>query len=311
MEILADLPAPRRRALAWFLENAGQLVSWLPTLPDGSRIFSKPKGIYKPHGDEHALSVRQTLGGPYPDREPVFRPDGTWSYVYHQEGDVSDRDGYYTNRGLVACWRDGVPIGVARQVRPKPNTTYEILGVARVVDWQDGFFYLEGIAPDGTVHLVAADGPEGARLKVLADVELDSASFDPGAVEDARDRTLSSIVRRRGQPQFRALLLRIYGGTCPVSGCYVEPALEAAHVTPYLGPDTNSPQNGILLRSDLHTLWDLKLWALDEVTGAVLLGPRLSGTEYAQLAGRKAFPKNPRLRPAAAALRAHRAACRL
>lgn len=34
--------------------------------------------------------------------------------------------------------------------------------------------------------------------------------------------------------------------------------LEAAHVTPYLGPETNDITNGLLLRADLHTLLDCR-----------------------------------------------------
>jgi hypothetical protein len=65
---------------------------------------------------------------------------------------------------------------------------------------------------------------------------------------DARDRTLASIVRRRGQPQFRERLLAIYDGRCAISGCNAVEALEAAHISPYKGRHTNHPQNGLLFR---------------------------------------------------------------
>jgi HNH endonuclease len=32
--------------------------------------------------------------------------------------------------------------------------------------------------------------------------------------------------------------------------------LEAAHISPYRGEEDNHPENGLLLRADLHTLFD-------------------------------------------------------
>ena len=75
-------------------------------------LATQAKGIYKPGWSDYALSVRQTLGSPYPDRDPEIRTDGTWSYAYFQENpNPAERDREFTNRGLVACLRDGVPVG--------------------------------------------------------------------------------------------------------------------------------------------------------------------------------------------------------
>ena len=109
-------------------------------------MATKAKGIYKPGWTPYALSVRQTLDGTYADRDPVRRPDGTWSYLYHQEGhDPNDRDAFYTNGGLMACQRDGVPVGVMRQTRGKPGVRYEVLGLARVAGWDGGPFPTGGL----------------------------------------------------------------------------------------------------------------------------------------------------------------------
>jgi hypothetical protein len=92
------------------------------------------------------LSVRESLNRPYPDEQPFARGDGGWSYRYFQENlDPTARDAEYTNDGLLACMRDGVPVGVLRQVKIKPRTRYAVLGVARITKWQHGFFHLESI----------------------------------------------------------------------------------------------------------------------------------------------------------------------
>ena len=41
-----------------------------------------------------------------------------------------------------------------------------------------------------------------------------------------------------------------------MTGEHAVPVLEAAHITPYLGPTSNHLQNGLILRSDLHRLYD-------------------------------------------------------
>ena len=98
------------------------------------------------------------------------------------------------------------------------------------------------------------DGPDAAGVSVQEKQLEDDSLFNPNDERDACDKAFAEIIRRRGQPKFRKALLRIYGGRCAITGCSVEAALEAAHVTPYRGERTNVPANGILLRSDIHTL---------------------------------------------------------
>jgi putative restriction endonuclease len=152
-QVLAGLPARHRAALMWFADRQGSTHGWpapIQTSDGETLLASKAKGIYKPGWSQYALSVRQNLAGTYPDREPTFLPDGTWTYSYFQENDEPlTRDDEYTNRGLMRCLEDCVPIGVMRQIRPKPGTRYAILGLALVSRWDRGYFLLEGCAKKG------------------------------------------------------------------------------------------------------------------------------------------------------------------
>lgn len=133
-------------------------------------------------------------------------------------------------------------------------------------------------------------------------------TFDPKNVSDGRQKTLAEVVRRQGQASFRKKLLLAYESRCAISGCDTEVVLEAAHITPYRGPETNHPTNGILLRADLHTLFDLGLMTINGAEARVLVSSQLKDTEYAQLAGAKVFlPKDLGSRPSATALREHNA----
>jgi hypothetical protein len=99
----------------------------------------------------------------------------------------------------------------------------------------------------------------------------------------------------------------VYEGKCAVSGCNVEAVLDAAHIVPYKGPKTNHPSNGLLLRTDLHTLFDLKLLTVDFVSRELLVSPFLKGTCYEQLVGATLRePNDPRFRPNNEVLQWHR-----
>ena len=74
---------------------------------------------------------------------------------------------------------------------------------------------------------------------------------------------MRTVKIRRGQPKFRKKLLSLYD-SCMVSGCKIEDVLEACHIVPYSVSHDNSPENGILLRSDLHTLLDCGLMSITE-----------------------------------------------
>ena len=122
----------------------------------------------------------------------------------------------------------------------------------------------------------------------------DSPAFDPASAADERERELRAICIRRGQPGFRAALMEAYGGRCAITGCKVEDVLEAAHISPYGGSSTNVVSNGLLLRADIHTLFDCGLVAFHPETREIVLAGKLTGSEYRTLAGRKlAEPKDP------------------
>jgi hypothetical protein len=162
----------------------------------------------------------------------------------------------------------------------------------------------------GTNFLLSAQ--EAERLEHMVEERLESflsvkPGFSPDVKYDARTRGLVAVVQRRGQTEFRNRLIDAYGGRCAVTGCDAVDALEAAHIQPYLGQHSNHVTNGLLLRADIHTLFDLGLLTIDSTSMAVLLHPTLALTTYATLAGTKLRqPQNPSMRPSVEALNTHR-----
>ncbi len=122
----------------------------------------------------------------------------------------------------------------------------------------------------------ASDAPEPG-------LPISDQEFDARHVEDERKKVLRSIVRRQGQSRFRKALICAYQGQCAITGCIVTELLEAAHIHPYMGEQTNKVTNGLLLRADIHTLFDLGLIHISPTTLKVLVSGKLKGTEYESL----------------------------
>lgn len=161
---------------------------------------------------------------------------------------------------------------------------------------------------DGKWRAVPLTMNDQARAEAKGQAE---AFADPlGSDHDARVWAMRAVAQRRGQPLFRAKLLDAYGGRCAITGCSAVEVLEAAHVLPYKGEHTNRVDNGLLLRADLHTLFDCQLlWITPDHT--VALAPSLLATDYAELQGKQlALPASPAHRPNPAHLAEHAARCR-
>jgi len=141
-------------------------------------------------------------------------------------------------------------------------------------------------------RVVAHDPVEGtfemAFNPVSADVD-DSVSEHAQPIRstiDARVSAIRSVHVRYGQADFRTALIEAYEGRCAITGCQAKQVLDAAHIKPHMGEYTNRVDNGLLLRTDLHALFDLGLIWIDE-DYTVAVSPDLDGTEYDQLNGQK------------------------
>jgi hypothetical protein len=143
---IAHLPGSHQARLRWFDEHAGRTVPFPGKTADGL-LVTRAKGIYKPADTPYALSVRVMLSSPYADKAVEERADGGWSLQYFQENpDPSQKLREYTNRGLDRCQHDRVPVGVLVQTSVSP-VRYDVLGLAMVVGWEQGFFTLESARP--------------------------------------------------------------------------------------------------------------------------------------------------------------------
>ncbi|SMM98697.1 restriction endonuclease [uncultured Candidatus Thioglobus sp.] len=117
------------------------------------------------------------------------------------------------------------------------------------------------------------------KVHTISEDEIKGEAFDPKDAESAKERITQLIANRRGQAKFRKKLLQAYNEKCAISATNLSPVLEAAHIVPYQGIKTNHITNGILLRSDFHTLFDLGLIGINK-SYKVIVSSSLYDTEY-------------------------------
>ena len=186
--------------------------------------------------------------------------------------------------------------------RPPRRTRYLLFNPAEHGHWD--------LLPIGerTWQAVPLAMDEQARAEAEAQANAFNAPLD--STHDARVWAMQAVAQRRGQPLFRARLLDAYGSRCSITGCSAVEVLEAAHVLPYRGDHTDRIDNGLLLRADLHTLFDCGLlWVTEEQT--VALAPSLLQTDYAHLQGVPLrLPQLATNRPNPAHLKEHGDRCR-
>jgi hypothetical protein len=161
--------------------------------------------------------------------------------------------------------------------------------------------------------ILGEDGPRAhaARefISLPAPDPFSGPAYDPSEKKDERKRMWAQIRVRLGQGPFREQLLRAYGARCPISGCDATDALEAAHIQPYRGTQTHHVENGLLLRADLHTLFDMSLLTVASSDWSVVLSPSLREGSYRRLHGSEVRPMTGGHRPNARAIDGHREAC--
>lgn len=95
------------------------------------------------------------------------------------------------------------------------------------------------------------------RLHIVADA----------SPEHDRYGTPLLVRPRLGQSGFRVVVTDAYQRRCAITGERTLPVLEAAHILPYAEQGPHELQNGLLLRSDFHKLFD---------AGLVTVTPELS-----------------------------------
>ena len=108
-------------------------------------------------------------------------------------------------------------------------------------------------------------------------------AYKPIQDEDKRQAYARRV--RKGQSRFRKALHTLYGSRCAFTGTDEESVLEACHIISHAKTGDNSLDNGLLLRSDIHVLFDEHLMTLANDGQRILVHKDITAPEYAKLNG--------------------------
>lgn len=202
-----------------------------------------------------------------------------------------------------------------RRTNPSDRTDFEI--GCRILTQP---FFLEeshwlAVPPSWSRNIVSfktySTGDEEGRALWEAVQDRAARSAIPGVAEEQDRFGAPHLIRPRlGQGAFRVLVTDSYRRRCAVTQEKTLPALEAAHIRPYADGGAHEASNGLLLRRDLHSLFD---------AGYVTVAPDLrfnvsrrireefdNGRHYYALHGERiALPEDPSRRPDPSALTWH------
>jgi putative restriction endonuclease len=123
-------------------------------------------------------------------------------------------------------------------------------------DWSSSIVQGKSYSTDTEIGLHLWTRVEGLLEKYLYQVPGEEKS--QLILEDSEAMYGKSILTkvRLGQGAFRVLVTNAYNRKCAISGEKTLPVLEAAHIKPYANSGPHFISNSLLLRSDLHKLFD-------------------------------------------------------
>lgn len=302
----ALVPPEFAAAYRWYQERTGEHLEALPIgsyAPDLPIKLARESGIHSPdyrklpsRGDgkpKYALSVHSQGQQRYADKDVIEREDGTWilDYCAHRTVEGKQVQTYY-NENMMNCLNDGVPIAVMVK---DPNGGYKNLGLAFIEEYNadTDIFTLHGP--------VTVENEREGFFSFIQPQDLtprDRKIFEEWDQTDERTRTKVDQVIRERQSVFHDRVSKAYEGACAVTQIDVPTVLQAAHIDPYRGRKSQVVTNGVLLRMDIHRLYDENLLAIDPDGNVLRISERLSTTPYAKYDGRRIdVPRDPLCRP--------------
>jgi putative restriction endonuclease len=170
-------------------------------------------------------------------------------------------DAFEDNNGAKSLIEMRQRIEMYRRVQPRPHEDYQI----GCIILEQPFFLGERdwipTPADFAPNIVQGRGygmASGTGAALWAEVQGRlTAVRHPQVREMTPTRGEPVLVRPRlGQGSFRVVVTDVYERRCAITGERVLPVLEAAHIKPIKDGGQHETTNGILLRSDLHKLFD-------------------------------------------------------
>jgi putative restriction endonuclease len=151
---------------------------------------------------------------------------------------------------------------------------------------------------------------ERAAISAMPIVDYSGLQETQTPFEHERFGNPALVFPRLGQGAFRIAITEAYQRQCALTDGKVLPALDAAHIRPYADGGSHEISNGILLRKDIHSVFDAGYATIDTdyrfVVSDKVREVFNNGNEYRRLHGQKfRLPENPSFIPSLQTIRWH------
>ena len=300
---------------------SGVDVSGLPTVPAVLPYHlgggNKPlKSLFEAEGFEwpKGIALNARIGQSQTENNRLVELKGVLARLAAALGDAPVPLAFIDEAGLPWRLDDGI---LARAVALGWLEQAETHGEVRQLLLTDGFRSRQAglIAHwrDATPRQQAASGnghdPTAPVLSAPPPDPYEGFDSEAMPAEAFREAVSRSRAIRDGQAAFRNALLQAYRGRCAVTGTPIRAALEAAHIIPHelVGSRGTNLRNGILLRADVHALFDSQLIGFRPEADCRILvevSPSIADTGYGKMHGRELrLPNEANEAPSPAALR--------
>lgn len=216
---------------------------WIPSPKVGFRALAEGGlFLFKLHFPDNFI-----VGGGFFVRYTRLPLTLTWSAFEEKNGVASSHDFLKALRRFRADAHPAQNVGCVILAEPFffPREQW----IPAPASWSPNIVRGKGYSPDE---------PEGRALldAVRERLHMQRETDELLIPSDEPDRPKYWVRGRLGQGAFRALVTDAYTRRCAITGERTLPALEAAHIRPYAESGPNRTENGLLLRSDLHRLFD-------------------------------------------------------
>jgi len=250
------------------------------------RVHNLAEGIYKPASDKYAFCIwsRSAAGADREVYRDQFQPqdDGSWTMIYAaKEGSLESA----SNRSLLACLRDKVPVMVIVTSRPHGHpegARYKILGPAVIENFDVSS---RGFMLRGCSELISQQIEKYKSAYDVALYSLRNCLIMPFQLKEARSKY--QINKEAREKAFRTIILEEYRCQCAVcqskfllkqNGDESIIEAEAAHIIPVEEHGPDDPRNGLSFCRRHHWAFDTGLFTITD-SKAVKLSPSVLRAE--------------------------------
>ena len=251
-------------------------------------VYANKNNIGAVYFLDNATSVRlETL---FCKTDVTFTPlDAKISLLAYEESfavGISPESSNFTVKAAIECGRlvSSISTKMSNYKHLDPRVEGGLINGAKIdkITWEE--YYLPEMRKIDVQKLRQDIANESKDYEFTFVVEENSEpASEPNIPNDENRRQAYARRVRKGQSRFRKALITLYDSRCAFTKTNEETVLEACHIISHAKTGDNSLDNGLLLRSDIHVLFDEHLVTLANDGVRLCVRQDVTDPEYAKL----------------------------